>query len=153
MASVTEEENPIRVVDRRMFTAEGDLRPGFEAEDRPEAAPAAPAPPAPPAATAPVRESAPRGPAPEDTGEMLEIIRSLAATAYAALGIAPDSAEARRPEPAVARQMIDWLAALEQKTRGNLSLEESGLLGQVLYELRLAFMEVMGPSGPEPPKR
>ena len=31
---MTEEEKPIRVVDRRMFTAEGELRPDFEAEER-----------------------------------------------------------------------------------------------------------------------
>ena len=33
MEPVTEEDKPIRVVDRRMFTSDGDLRPGVETED------------------------------------------------------------------------------------------------------------------------
>jgi hypothetical protein len=81
---------------------------------------------------------------------MLEIVRSLATTAYAALGLVPDPSVARRRDPAVARQMIDWLAVLEQKTQGNLSFEESDLLGRVLYELRMAFVEATGPPGQEP---
>ena len=51
-----------------------------------------------------------------------------------------------RPGPAhrdlaAAKQMIDWLALLEQKTRGNLTAEEREVLTQVLYELRLRFVE------------
>ena len=153
---MTEEEKPIRVVDRRMFTADGELRPDVETEERP--APPPPPPPAPPAAAAsrkappprPEAEARPAEPSVEEEGGMLEIIRSLATTAYAALGLVPDPSGTRRREPAVARQMIDWLAVLEQKTRGNLSFEESDLLGRVLYELRMAFVEAMGPPGPEP---
>ena len=48
--------------------------------------------------------------------------------------------------------MIDWLAVLEQKTRGNLTFEESDLLARVLYELRMAYVEVMRPPGGEPPR-
>jgi len=40
-----------------------------------------------------------------------------------------------------AQQMIDILALLEEKTRGNLTAEERQLLEQVLYELRLRFVE------------
>ena len=43
------------------------------------------------------------------------------------------------------RQMIDWLAVLELKTRGNISFEESDFLARVLYELRLAFVEITRP--------
>ena len=157
---MTEEEKPIRVVDRRMFTPEGELRPGFEA-DEPEARPEPPAPsptPAPPpaASTAPkeTRTPAPGEPpsaaALGEEGGLLEIIRSLGTTAYAALGLVPDPAGARRRDPAVARQMIDWLTVLEEKTRGNLSFEESDLLARVLYELRMAYVEVMRPPGGEP---
>ena len=48
--------------------------------------------------------------------------------------------------------MIDWLGVLEQKTRGNLSFEESDLLAKVLYELRLAYVEAVRPPGREPPR-
>ena len=37
--------------------------------------------------------------------------------------------------------MIDILALLERKTRGNLSAEERQLVEQLLYELRLRFVE------------
>lgn len=164
MEILTEEEKPIRVVDRRMFTPEGELRPGFEAEEREEARkpePAAPPPaahapapppdarPSPPASPAAPEPSA-TGPLPEEEGGLLEIVRSLGTTAYAALGLVPDPSGARRRDPTVARQMIDWLAVLEQKTRGNLTFEESDMLARVLYELRMAYVEVMRPAGGEP---
>ena len=147
------EGKPIRVVDRRMFTPEGELRPGFEPE---EAAPESPRPePEPPRAAAPASpsppEELPEEPAPspepdvpaEPRGEFARIVSSLATTAYSALGLLADPAAGpRHRDLAVARQMIDWLAVLEQKTRGNLSFEESDLLARVLYELRLAYVEV-----------
>jgi hypothetical protein len=37
--------------------------------------------------------------------------------------------------------MIEILALLDQKTRGNLTAEERQILEQVLYELRLRFIE------------
>ena len=43
-----------------------------------------------------------------------------------------------------AAQMIEILALLEQKTKGNLTAEERQVLEQVLYELRLRFVEVSG---------
>ena len=42
---------------------------------------------------------------------------------------------------AAAQQMIDILSMMEQKTRGNLSAEERQLLEQVIFELRLRFVE------------
>jgi hypothetical protein len=140
------EGKAIRVVDRRMFTPEGELRPGFEPEETsetPRAAVAAP-PPA-PSPEAPVEEPAPPVPEapPEPGGEFARIVSSLATTAYSALGLLADPAGGpRHRDLAVARQMIDWLGVLEQKTRGNLSFEESDLLSRVLYELRLAYVEV-----------
>jgi hypothetical protein len=41
----------------------------------------------------------------------------------------------------LAKQTIDLLALLEQKTKGNLTGEEERLLGQVLYELRMKYLE------------
>lgn len=43
-----------------------------------------------------------------------------------------------------ASQMINILALLDEKTRGNLTAEERQVLEQVLYELRLRFVEVSG---------
>jgi hypothetical protein len=46
-----------------------------------------------------------------------------------------------------ASQMIEILGLLDEKTRGNLTAEERQVLEQVLYELRLRFVEVSGKPG------
>ena len=43
--------------------------------------------------------------------------------------------------------MIDILSLLEEKTRGNLTAEERQLLDQLLYELRLRFVEATKAGG------
>ncbi len=137
-----EEEKPIRVVDRRMFTPDGELRPEFRAEQAADFETS-------PSAAPPRREAKPSPePAPstaEPHSDFASIVRSFATTAYSALGLVPDPAGSRHRDPLVARQMIDWLAVLESKTRGNLSFEESDFLSRALYELRLAYVEVTRP--------
>jgi hypothetical protein len=54
----------------------------------------------------------------------------------------PNTGERHAPNLPLAQQMIDILAMLEEKTRGNLSAEERQLIDQVLYELRMRFVEV-----------
>ena len=54
----------------------------------------------------------------------------------------PSTGEHHPPNLPLAQQMIDILAMLEEKTRGNLSAEERQLIDQVLYELRMRFVEV-----------
>ncbi len=39
-----------------------------------------------------------------------------------------------------AKQVIEMLTALQEKTKGNLSAEESQVLQSVLYELRMVFL-------------
>jgi hypothetical protein len=69
---------------------------------------------------------------------------SLASTAAIHLGDLTDPSTGGPAEVNLdgARQMIEILALLEQKTRGNLTAEERQVLEQVLYELRLRFVEV-----------
>src|SRR5262245_31556518 len=125
------DEKPIRVVDRRMFTPEGDLRTDFEPEETSEA-PAPPQTPPPPAAPQPEAtktESAPSG-AREPRSAFGSLVGWIATNAYSALGLLPDAAGQAHPDLAIARQMIEWLAILEQKTRGNLSFEESDFLSR-----------------------
>ena len=43
---------------------------------------------------------------------------------------------------ALARQTIDLLGVLQEKTKGNLDGDEERLLDQVLYDLRLRFVEL-----------
>lgn len=40
----------------------------------------------------------------------------------------------------MAKQTIDILSLLQEKTRGNLTGEEERLLGEILYNLRMAFV-------------
>ena len=69
-------------------------------------------------------------------------VLSLASTAAIHFGDLPDpqSGATSAPNLAGARQMIEILTLLEQKTRGNLTAEERQLLDQVLYELRMRFV-------------
>jgi hypothetical protein len=62
------------------------------------------------------------------------------------LGEAPDPAAPAARGSAVdlvlARNTIDLLGLLKEKTTGNLDAEEARLLETLLYELRLKFIEV-----------
>jgi hypothetical protein len=73
-------------------------------------------------------------------------ILSLASTAAIHFGDLPDpiSGEVSEPNLEGAAQMIEILALMDQKTRGNLTAEERQMLEQVLYELRMRFVEASG---------
>lgn len=70
-------------------------------------------------------------------------VLSLASTAAIHFGDLPDPISGERGEANLdgAAQMIEILTLLEQKTRGNLTAEERQVLEQVLYELRMRFVE------------
>jgi hypothetical protein len=75
-------------------------------------------------------------------------VLSLASSAAIHFGDMPDPLTGERAEINLdgAAQMIEILALLDQKTRGNLTAEERQILEQVLYELRLRFVEASGAS-------
>ena len=52
--------------------------------------------------------------------------------------------EQEEPDLELARHSIDLLAVLQEKTRGNLSLEEELLLNNSLTELRFHFVQASG---------
>jgi len=101
------------------------------------------------------REAGPAAP-PADhatSQAFVTLISFLATNVYHALGIDPMTGKAlSRRDTAAAQQMIEWLAVLEQKTRGNLNFEETDLLSRALYELRMAYVEAVRPPGREPPR-
>lgn len=70
-------------------------------------------------------------------------VLSLAHTAAVHFGDVVDPFSGAKTEAnlVAAQQMIDILALLDQKTRGNLTAEERQLLDQVLLELRLRYVE------------
>jgi hypothetical protein len=73
-------------------------------------------------------------------------VLSLASTAAIHFGDLPDPMTGTSAEPNLdgAAQMIEILSLLDQKTRGNLTAEERQVLEQVLYELRMRFVEMTG---------
>ena len=75
---------------------------------------------------------------------------SIASSAMVNLGEVPDPVSKQRSvNLAMARQTIDLLGVLEEKTRGNLDEEEAKLLETILYDLRMRFVEKRGPAKPE----
>lgn len=74
---------------------------------------------------------------------------SLASTAAIHFGDVADpvSGAKQAPNLTAAAQMIEILALLEEKTRSNLTSEERTILEQVLYELRLRFVQLKGGEG------
>lgn len=80
-------------------------------------------------------------------------IVSLVTTAAIHFGDYPDpaSGEKKAPNLAGAAQMIDVLAMLEEKTRGNLTAQERTLLEQALYDLRMRFVTATQQGGGETP--
>lgn len=71
-------------------------------------------------------------------------IMSVLGSAFVHLGDAPEpeSGKAAAPNLLLARQDIDLLALLQEKTRGNLTGEEERVLNQGLYDVRLRYVEV-----------
>ncbi len=70
-------------------------------------------------------------------------VLSLASTAAVHFGDVENPVSGQRgvPDLQSAKQMIDILTLLEQKTKGNLTAEEASVLDQVLYELRMRFVQ------------
>ena len=145
---MADEQKPLKVSDFRMFTPDGKLKPEYQdLENAPPPAPSSPAPEPPKSEPEPPPQSR-AGDAGET--EFLDLVRSLATSAYASLGLLAEPGAKVEIDVAGARRFIDWLSMLERKTRNNLSFSEQNLLTRVLYELRLAFVEASGPPRPAP---
>lgn len=69
-------------------------------------------------------------------------VMSLSHSALVHLGDAPDVDGKAEKHLDLARQTIDILGLLHDKTKGNLTGEEERLLAQTLFDLRLRFVEV-----------
>ena len=80
----------------------------------------------------------------------IAFVFSLASNAAVHFGDLPDplTNETRPPDLEAAAQLIDLLAMLEEKTRGNLSAEERQLLDQVIFELRMRYVEAKKAQSP-----
>jgi hypothetical protein len=77
-------------------------------------------------------------------------VLSLAHTAAIHFGDVPDPATGRPglPNLPAAQQLIRILGLLDEKTRGNLTAEERQLLEQIVYELRMRYLDA-STNGPQ----
>lgn len=157
----------LKVTDRRMFTAEGELREEYrhleDAKQRADPSPAQPSPAAPgptapspaapgpstpsPAASgpstplgAPPAEPAPAGGA-ADAPRFSDLIGLLAEPASLYLRESRGGSPQEAAESLeLARLYIDLLSLLQQKTQGNLDAREQAMLDDVVYQLRSAYV-------------
>ncbi len=70
------------------------------------------------------------------------IVHSVYMNAVMQLGLAAPEGQKPRPDILGARQSIDMLGILAEKTKNNLTEDEDRLLQTILFELRLTFVEV-----------
>jgi len=134
------DEPTFKVVDRRSFAADGT--PVAQTSDNTKQPQASAAPP-------PRRQPPPEPePSPEDFLEGADegfagLLSELYTGALVQMGLVTGpNGEALPPDLVGAHRTIDLVETLQKKTRGNLTAKESRLLEQILYELRLSFVEI-----------
>lgn len=85
------------------------------------------------------REKGTRGPLPEVT--LSTFILSLVSSALVHLGDAPDPMSGQmRKDLELAKQTIDIISMLKDKTKGNLTDDEQKMMEQILYDLRMRYV-------------
>lgn len=132
MAGQEQEGKGFTVIDRR-HGRESESAASEPAPPRAQADPAA----------KPAAEPAPgRAPGPLPAIDFATFLMSLSTSALVHLGLVPGrEGTPGAPDLPMARQTIDILEILEEKTRGNLSVEEAHLLESLLYELRMRYVD------------
>ncbi len=123
--------NGFRVIDRRGQQEEPEADPVRETTPPAEAASEA------------TSTSGQRGPDVLPAMDFSTFVLSLATSALYHLGLVedPETHKTVPPDLSLARQTIDTLEILQEKTRGNLDDDERRLLESLMYELRMRFVE------------
>jgi Domain of unknown function (DUF1844) len=130
-----------KVVDRRPFTAEGEMRKDVGEEQEREAK------------REEVKEKAAETKAAQaqtagpDTPKRLpafeNLVRMIGSNAAMVLGAYADPNTGQPMlDPDAARELIDMLDALHEKTKGNLAPEEDSMLLDLLGKLKLTYLEI-----------
>ena len=142
-----EKSKGFKVQDRRRFSAEGDLKPEHQGEEpAPSQSTAAGAKIVTDAAAATTPEAPPAGRREAETGALGEMtfasfMVGLSTQALMHLGEIADPQSAPQVDLMAAQQLIDIIGMLQQKTRGNLDQHEQALVEEVLFELRMKYVE------------
>jgi hypothetical protein len=137
-------EETFRVIDRRPFTPEGELRKEVVEEQEREARREATVhPPAPAAEAATKTPPPPPAAAPARSPAFENLVRMLGSNAAMVLGAYADPRTGQPViDPEAARELIDMLDALHEKTKGNLAPEEDTLLLDLLGKLKMTYLEI-----------
>jgi len=135
-----QEKRGFKVEDRRRFSESGEARPAGRDSTPPESSATAGAPAAGHDAGAAAQPPRPEPP-PLDLNFSTFVI-SLSTQALAHLGEIQNPIDrSMAVDLGAAKQLIDILGILKDKTKGNLDATEAGLLDNMLYDLRLRYVE------------
>jgi len=138
-------EESFRVIDRRPFTTDGELREEFVAEQQREAQQEAKKAAEAPQTPAPVSETKtpPAAETPKRSAAFENLIRMIGSNGAMVLGAYTDPRTGQPViDPEAARELIDMLDAMREKTIGNLAPEEESLLLDLLGKLKMTYLEV-----------
>jgi len=138
------QEESFRVIDRRPFTTDGELRQEVVAEQEREAQREAKKEATAPQAQAPVSGAkTPPAETPKRSPAFENLIRMIGSNGAMVLGAYTDPRTGQPViDPDAARELIDMLDALHEKTKGNLAPEEESLLLDLLGKLKMTYLEV-----------
>jgi hypothetical protein len=137
------QEDSFRVIDRRPFTSEGELRKEIAEEAEREAKREAAKSPAAPAEAAKTTAAPPTAETPKSVPAFENLVRMLGSNAAMVLGGYADPRTGQPViDPEAARELIDMLDALHEKTKGNLAPEEDNLLLDLLGKLKMTYLEI-----------
>ncbi len=169
---MAEKKPEFTVTDRRLFTPEGELRPdateeppaavraaGTEPAPQPQKPPEAAQTPPPPSAAEQKAQADAYSKSTRDLDARLKtelgsaqaqdlqmnferFLASLYMTALLQLGLVQEQGGRPQIDLIGARQTIDTIDILKDKTKGNLTSAEEAFLQNVLYELHMAYIEV-----------
>jgi len=138
-------EDTFKVIDRRLFTEEGQLRQEALDEEAREAVKEAQTPKAAqaPAESTPAPSDTPPAETPKRSPAFESLLRMIGSNAAMVLGAYADPRTGQPMiDPEAARELIDMLDALHEKTKGNLAPEEDTVLLDLLGKLKLTYLEV-----------
>lgn len=137
------QDDSFRVIDRRPFTSEGDLRKDVVEEQEREAKVEAAKAPPPQEKQAPANAPVADADAPKRLPAFENLVRMLGQNAAMVLGAYADPRTGQPMiDPDAARELIDMLDALHEKTKGNRAPEEDNLLLDLLGKLKMTYVEI-----------
>jgi hypothetical protein len=134
-------DDGFKVIDRRPFTAEGEMRKEVVEEQEREAKREEVKAEAKAAANA--EATKPAVETPKKLAAFENLVRMIGSNAAMVLGAYADPNTGQPMiDPDAARELIDMLDALQQKTKGNLAPEEEEMMVDLLGKLKLTYLEI-----------